>query len=114
MDEHLLQAISRLVEISDIIIDRKKGTVHPRYDDVIYPLDYGYLENTSTTDGKGIDIWRGSDGTTVLSAIVCTCDLYKRDLEFKLLIGCDQSDIKTILKHHNQGDMTASVVWSSF
>ena len=27
---------------------------------VVYPLDYGYLQGTSSSDGEGIDVWRGS------------------------------------------------------
>jgi len=35
-----------LASANPILLDRPKGTVHPRYPDLIYPLDYGYLENT--------------------------------------------------------------------
>jgi inorganic pyrophosphatase len=27
---------------------------------MIYPLDYGYLEITTSSDGGGIDVWFGS------------------------------------------------------
>ena len=40
-------AIDRIVSKSKIIIDRPKGSVHPKFSDFIYRVDYGYLDNTS-------------------------------------------------------------------
>jgi inorganic pyrophosphatase len=37
------QALDSLISMSEIVIDRPRGTTHPRYPDFIYPLDYGYL-----------------------------------------------------------------------
>ena len=50
-------AIDRLVSESQVIIDRAKGSKHPRYD-FVYSMDYGYLQGTSSMDGGGIDVWR--------------------------------------------------------
>jgi SET domain-containing protein len=47
--------IEQLAITNSITIDRPKGSAHPRYPDYIYPLDYGYLENTTAGDGDGID-----------------------------------------------------------
>jgi inorganic pyrophosphatase len=49
-----------LAATDSIVIDRPKGSTHPRYPEVIYPFDYGYLENATASDGGGIDVWRGS------------------------------------------------------
>lgn len=61
---------------SEIVIDRPKGTVHPKYLDLIYKADYGYLKNTLSMDGAGIDVWVGS-GKKEIDAIICTVDLMK-------------------------------------
>ena len=53
-------ALDELVLNSEIVIDRPKGTAHPKYPKFIYRLDYGYLKNTSSMDGDGIDVWVGS------------------------------------------------------
>lgn len=45
--EAFWKAIEKLVRDSNIVIDRPKGTAHPRFPDFIYKIDYGYLENTS-------------------------------------------------------------------
>ena len=83
--------LDKLITNSKIIIDRPKGSRHPKYPDYIYPLDYGYLENTSSMDGSGIDIWKGSAGD-VADAIICTIDLLKKDSEIKILIGCTEEE----------------------
>lgn len=40
-----------------LVIDRPKGSTHPNHSDLIYPLDYGYLEGTAAGDGHDIDVW---------------------------------------------------------
>ena len=85
-----------LLETNAIILDRPKGTHHPRYPDMIYPLDYGYIEGTTASDGDGIDVWSGSLGTKMLTGILCTFDTIKRDAEIKLLIGCTMDDLTVI------------------
>lgn len=52
--------MDNLVKQSKIVIDRPRGTAHPKYPDFIYKVDYGYLENTSSMDGGGIDVWVGT------------------------------------------------------
>ena len=91
-------AIVKLTSTQRIIIDRPIGQRHPRYPELIYPLDYGYLEGTSASDGGGIDVWLGSLGNKKLTGILCTFDTLKRDAEIKLLLGCTATDIETILK----------------
>lgn len=69
--------IDRLVAEFEIIIDRPKGTVHPKYRNFIYHVDYGYLKNTTSMDNTGIDVWIGPDGSQTVDAIMCTVDLMK-------------------------------------
>src|SRR5687767_9487517 len=57
--------MEQLLITNSIIIDRSKGSSHPRYPNVIYPLDYGYLKNTTSSDGGGIDVWVGSLNTVM-------------------------------------------------
>lgn len=96
------QALQQLVDESMIIIDRPKGASHPKYGDRIYPVDYGYLSETTTTDGGGIDVWRGSEPDLNIKAVLCTVDLMKRDVEIKVLIGCDDAEVGIIEKFHNE------------
>jgi inorganic pyrophosphatase len=77
MTEKYWTTVETLINSSKIVIDRPKGSSHPRYPTVVYPLDYGYLERTSSGDGNGIDVWIGSDKDRKLSAILCTVDKLK-------------------------------------
>ena len=48
--------LDELVSKSEIVIDRPKGSAHSRFPDFIYRVDYGYLKDTSSMDGAGIDV----------------------------------------------------------
>ncbi len=58
--DHFWQTLDTLVTESNLIIDRPRGSAHPRYPEYSYPLDYGYLRGTRSGDGDGIDMWVGS------------------------------------------------------
>jgi inorganic pyrophosphatase len=103
------KAMTTLVTTNVIVIDRPKGSSHPRYGEAVYPFDYGYLENTTASDGGGIDVWLGSlgsvldkPGTQTLTGILCTFDTLKRDAEIKLLIGCTEADVQIIQEFHKE------------
>ena len=93
------QALDKLVSTSKIIIDRPKGSRHPKYPDCIYPVDYGYLVGTSSMDGGGIDVWKGTNGDYI-DAIICTVDLLKRDSEIKILIGCNEEEKQLVIPYN--------------
>lgn len=101
-NEAFWSALDTLIEQSSIVIDRPKGTAHPRYPDFVYPVDYGYLKNTSSMDGGGIDVWLGSEKERLLDAVMCIVDLTKRDSEIKLLIGCTEQEKELVFQVHNQ------------
>ena len=108
--EDFWKAIDTLVSSGRIVIDRSKGSTHPRFSDVKYDVDYGYLENTKSMDGGGIDVWRGSLSTSEVEAIICTVDLIKKDSEIKLLIGCSEEEIKTIYEFHNNSEFMKGIL----
>ena len=99
-NDEFWKALDELVSNSQIVIDRPKGTAHPKYPDVIYRVDYGYLKDTASMDGAGIDVWVGS-GEKKVDAIMCTVDLLKRDSEIKILIGCTEEEKKIVYETHN-------------
>ncbi len=94
-------AIDELVSSSEIVIDRPKGSVHPRFPGFVYPVDYGYLKDTASMDGGGIDIWIGSGEKTV-DAVMCIVDLMKRDSEIKILFGCTEEEKREVYRTHNE------------
>lgn len=104
------QALDKLVAESKIIIDRPQGSSHPKYPEFIYPLDYGYLEDTTAMDGGGIDIWCGSEPDMRLDAIMCIVDLKKKDSEIKLLIGCTDGEKEIVYKTHNDTEFMKGIM----
>ncbi|WP_318010966.1 inorganic pyrophosphatase [Clostridium estertheticum] len=90
-----------LVGDSEIVIDRPKGSRDPKWPDMIYEVDYGYLKNTTSMDGGGIDIWRGTDKKHEIDGIICIVDLLKKDSEIKILIGCTDNEKEMIYRVHN-------------
>lgn len=101
LDNSFWETLDSLVNNSEIVIDRPKGTAHPKYPNFIYKVDYGYLKNTSSMDGAGIDVWVGS-GEKRIDAIMCIVDLMKRDSEIKILIGCTEEEKQLVYQTHNE------------
>ena len=52
INEKFWKHLQILVDESKVIIDRPKGSRHPKFTEVVYEVDYGYLENTSSMDGQ--------------------------------------------------------------
>ena len=100
-NEDFWNALDELVNTSEIVIDRPKGSAHPRFSDFIYRVDYGYLKNTASMDGAGIDVWVGS-GDKKIDAVMCIVDLIKRDSEIKILLGCTEEEKLEVYKTHNE------------
>ena len=102
-------ALDELVKNSEIIIDRPKGTAHPKFPDFIYKVDYGYLKETTAMDGGGIDVWVGT-GEKKIDAIVVIVDLMKKDSEIKILIGCTEEEKQIIYQTHNETEYMKGIL----
>ena len=100
-NEVFWKALDELVSNSEIVIDRPRGSAHPRFPNFIYKVDYGYLEDTASMDGGGIDVWVGS-GEKKIDAIMCIVDLRKKDSEIKILVGCTEEERLEVYKTHNE------------
>ena len=103
-------AVDTLVFNGKIVIDRPKGSSHPQFPNIKYPLDYGYIENTASMDGGGIDVWRGSLTDCAVNALICTVDLIKKDSEIKLLMGCTEEEIAYVYEFHNQTEFMKGIL----
>ncbi|HEV2067797.1 MAG TPA: hypothetical protein VGR08_13270 [Thermomicrobiales bacterium] len=113
------QLADQLVREHPIVIDRPRGSRHPRYPANVYPLDYGYLDGTTAIDGGGVDCWRGSLAEAVVTGAIVTVDVSKADCEIKWLIGCTGGEsalalaaqrtewqAATLIQRHDTGDTT--------
>jgi inorganic pyrophosphatase len=110
VDGDFWAAADALVAASRIVIDRPRGSAHPRYPKFTYPLDYGYLEGTRSPDGGGIDVWIGSLAERRVTALIVTLDLVKRESEMKVLLGCTPEEQQVVLASHQIGSQSALLV----
>jgi inorganic pyrophosphatase len=104
------ESLDQLVNESEIIIDRPKGTRHPRYPDLVYPVDYGYIKNTKSTDNSEIDIYTGTSDIKCVTGIACIVDLNKRDSEIKVLFSCTNEEMEIIYKLCNEKMMSGVLI----
>lgn len=44
-------------KIVKVIVDRPKGSFHPQYKDIVYPLNYGYVDGVLAGDGEEQDVY---------------------------------------------------------
>lgn len=93
-----------------IVVDRPRGSSHPRYPAMVYPLDYGYIPNTVGGDGAEVDVFAGSAPTGLHAALI-TRDRLKDDAELKLLWNVDRCEIEEVQRFLNDGAMTATILW---
>lgn len=110
MNPEFWAALEQLANDSEIVIDRPKGSAHPKYPDFIYRVDYGYLKNTSSMDGQGIDVWTGTDKNKRIDAVMCIVDLMKRDSEIKILIGCTEEEKEIVFQTHNETEYMKGIL----
>jgi inorganic pyrophosphatase len=104
------EAFDQMVNTCEVIIDRPKGTAHPRYSEFIYPVDYGYLDGTTSMDGGGIDLWLGESGEKKLDSIMVIVDSLKKDSEVKLLLGCSDEETDIIYQAMNEKGMRGMLI----
>jgi inorganic pyrophosphatase len=109
-DTAFWQNLESLIEKNGITVERPKNSAHPRYPDYIYPVDYGYINNTRSNDGAEIDVWIGAGDETKVTGLLATMDPEKGDAEIKVLIGCDASEQKAALQSSNRGSMSAVLI----
>lgn len=108
--EPFWEHLDQLLAASTVVIDRPHGAAHPRYPEMIYPLDYGYLQGTTSVDGGGIDVWVGESGIQPPNAVILTVDLLKKDAELKIMLGCTPEEKQRVLDFLNGSSMRATLI----
>ena len=47
----------RIGDTVKVKVDRPIGSVHPKHEDIIYPINYGYVEGILAEDGEEQDVY---------------------------------------------------------
>lgn len=89
--QELKQLIGKEVTV---YIDRPKGTKHPVYQDMIYPINYGYIKEITTTDEEYQDVYLlGVDyPIDKCNGKVYAVVIRENDIEDKLIVTTDDKD----------------------
>ncbi len=78
-------------KIVKVKVDRPIGSAHPKYSDVIYPVNYGFVEGVFAPDGEEQDVYiLGVDHPVeVFWGRVIAVIHRKNDVEDKLVVAPD-------------------------
>ena len=82
----------KLIEKNGVTIDRPYQSAHPKHPSIIYPINYGYINNTLSSDDEEVDIFIGTASNKLVAAIITT-DFRKGDTEWKLIYNCTPEEI---------------------
>ena len=76
------------------IIDRPLGSRHPKYPDLIYPINYGYVEGVFSGDGQEQDVYVFGSDKPIKTFKGKVIAIYHRfhDSEDKWIVSLDGSD----------------------
>ncbi|NBB85275.1 MAG: hypothetical protein GVY12_03505 [Bacteroidetes bacterium] len=85
---------ARLIDAHGLTIDRPFGQPHPAFPHIVYPLDYGYINATRSSDGEPVDVFVGS-AKTGLVGLILTVDYRQHKREAKLLYHCTAPEVYT-------------------
>ena len=99
------QKIDSLILSTNVVISQEKGSNHPEYLNMVYPVNYGYLEDTDA-----IKVFKGSDSNSKVEAVMVVADILKRDLEVKLFWSCTEEEELEILQFINQTDYQKGIL----
>ncbi|WP_420537277.1 inorganic diphosphatase [Ileibacterium valens] len=104
------QKLDTLMLSGKLVIDRPKNSAHPDYPNMIYPVDYGYLKDTLSSDQEPIDAFKGTIRTNQVTQIAVAADILKKDCEVKLLIGCTEEETLDVMKMLNGTEFRKAIL----
>lgn len=78
----------------NVFIDRPIGSVHPKHNDIIYPINYGYIKEILAVDGEYQDVYVLGEDNVI---DYCSGKVYavierENDVEDKLIVTTDDKD----------------------
>jgi inorganic pyrophosphatase len=104
------QKLDSIYFASSIVITQPQGSMHSTFANLVYPVDYGYLNDTLSQDLLGIAIYKGKGSAYSVEAILVAADILKKDIEVKLLVGCSQDEVDKILRFVNQTEYQKTII----
>lgn len=92
----------------DFKIKYKRGSKHPAYSGLKFPVDYGHV--SASDDNKSIiKAFKSSHGNIVDAVVICA-NLIEKDLSAIALIGLDEKETLEVLQFLNKTDLQKAVI----
>ncbi|MBR2067492.1 MAG: Inorganic pyrophosphatase [Solobacterium sp.] len=104
------QKVDTLFLSSGFTISRKKGEIHPVFSNLVYPVDYGHITDTKSISGEGVSLYLGSMSRYTITALVVAADILAKELDVKVLVGCNEEEVNDVLRFLNQTDYQKTIL----
>ena len=104
------QKVDTLFLSSNLKIAKHKGEVHQKFKNLIYPVEYGHLEDTISTSPSGISVYLGTQSKSKITGVVVAADILIKTIDIKLLVGCNDNETYEVLHFLNQTDFQKTVL----
>lgn len=85
-------AWAQCIEDCGLTIDRPARSRHPEYPSIVYPLDYGFINDTVGADGEPVDVFVGTGPNGLVGGLLTT-DHRQADRELTFLVDCTPPEI---------------------
>ncbi|MCS7248346.1 MAG: nitroreductase family protein [Anaerolineales bacterium] len=105
--EAFWEALDRLLEEGEVVIDRPRESLHGCFPQVRYPLDCGYLASPQSEAGEEMEVWMGSEPVRQASALFLAVDEHNLELQRSLGIGLSASEIESVVAFYSQIGLNA-------
>lgn len=78
----------------EVYIDRPIGSTHPNHNDILYPINYGYIKEITAVDGEYQDAYVFGENKAIdyCKGIVFAVIERENDIEDKLIVVTDNKD----------------------
>ncbi len=104
------QKLDTLYLSSGYQLVKRKGEVHDKFKNLVYPLDYGRVDDLSGSGSKGNAVYLGSLNRNKVSGLIIAVDILAKELDVKVLAGCTDEEIESVLRYLNQTDFQKTVL----
>ena len=104
------QKVDALFYASTVKPVKKKGETNDNFADLVHPLDYGKIEDLASVNGKGVGVYCGSGNVNQITALVVAADILAKELDVKILAGCNEEEVDAVLHYLNQTDFQKTIL----
>lgn len=104
------QKLDTLFISSKVAINRPKDMASKTYPNLVYPVDYGYLEDTTGSANKEVDVFLGTLEDKRIQSMAIGTDILRKTVEVKLIAGCTDTEKKSILEFLNQMEFQKAII----